>query len=38
MSVQAEDGSRRAALGSFLIAAALAALGIFMLWETWSMP
>ena len=38
MSVQAEDGSRRAALGSFLIAAALAALGIFMLWETWAIP
>ncbi|HEX6103240.1 MAG TPA: tripartite tricarboxylate transporter TctB family protein [Alphaproteobacteria bacterium] len=38
MSVQAEDGSRRAALGSFLIAAALAALGLYMLWETWSIP
>jgi putative tricarboxylic transport membrane protein len=28
----------RADLGSFLIAAALAALGLFMLWETWSIP
>jgi putative tricarboxylic transport membrane protein len=35
---QAEDGARRVALGSFVIAGALAALGIFMLWETFSIP
>jgi putative tricarboxylic transport membrane protein len=38
MTSPAEDGSRRADLGSFLIAAALAALGLYMLWETWSIP
>jgi putative tricarboxylic transport membrane protein len=38
VTVQAEDGSRRAALGSFVIAGALAALGLFMLWETFSIP
>ena len=38
MTIQAEGGSRRADLGSFLIAAALGALGLFMLWETFSIP
>jgi putative tricarboxylic transport membrane protein len=38
VTIQAEGGSRRADLGSFLIAAALGALGLFMLWETWSIP
>jgi putative tricarboxylic transport membrane protein len=38
VTIEAEGGPRRADLGSFLIAAALAALGLFMLWETWSIP
>jgi putative tricarboxylic transport membrane protein len=38
VSSRAEDGSRRADLGSLLIAGALAALGLFMLWETWTIP
>ena len=38
MTTEAEGGSTGGALGSFLIAAALAALGLFMLWETWSIP
>ena len=38
MTIEAEGGPRRADLGSFFIAAALAALGLFMLWETWSIP
>ncbi len=38
MSGGAEAGERRADLGSFAIAAALAALGLFMLWEPFSIP
>jgi putative tricarboxylic transport membrane protein len=35
---QAEGGGRRASLGHLVIAAALVLLGIFMLWETFSIP
>ena len=38
MSDHAGDGRSRAVLGSFAIAAALGALGLFMLWETFSIP
>jgi putative tricarboxylic transport membrane protein len=35
---QAEGGGRRASLGHLVIAASLVLLGIFMLWETFSIP
>ena len=38
MSDRTGDGRDRDVLGSLLIAAALAALGLFMLWETFSIP
>ncbi len=38
MRKAAEGGRRRAALGPLAVAAALAALGLFMLWETYSIP
>lgn len=38
MSERFEGGAPGSALGSFAVAAALAVLGLFMLWETWSIP